>query len=144
MRCAYCTTLLKWNESAVRADPKKRTSRSRTLCAKIARKKLQNFRQNLARRAHRSCVHSACVAKNLMTSLKLLNKSRVRCHRKSARSASRSRKVLRPNRAKELRNSWNFGAPRAQNLRAIGQCALRKPQNFVAAVFRVGVRSNAR
>ena len=38
MRCAYCTTLLKWNESAVRADPKKRTSRSRTLCAKIARK----------------------------------------------------------------------------------------------------------
>ena len=63
MRCAYCTTLRKWNESAVRTDPKKRTSRSRTLCAKIARKKLQNFRNILARRVHRSCVHSACVAK---------------------------------------------------------------------------------
>ena len=76
--------------------------------------------------------------KNLMTSLKLLKKSRVRCHRKSARSASRSRKVLRRNRAKELQNSWKFGAPRAQYLRAIGQCALRKPQNFNAAVCRVG------
>ena len=73
-----------------------------------------------------------------MLSLKLLKKSRVRCHRKSARSASRSRKVLRRNRAKELQNSWKFGAPRAQYLRAIGQCALRKPRNFVAAVCRVG------
>ena len=122
----------------MRADPKKRTSRSRTLCAKIARKNCKSSGK-LWRAA---CTEVACTQhaqrKKLMLSLKLLNKLRVRCHRKSARSASRSRKVLRRNRAKDLQNSWKFGAPRAQYLRAIGQCALRKPRNFVAAVCRVG------
>ena len=44
---------------------------------------------------------------------------------------------MRRNREKELQNSRNFGAPRAQNLRALGQCRLRKPQNVVASLHRV-------
>ena len=40
----------------------------------------------------------------------------------------------RQNRAEELQNVWNFGAPRAQNLRAIGQ----RTHGVAAAVDRVG------
>ena len=44
----------------------------------------------------------------------------------------------RRNRAKNLQNFRNFGAPRAQNLRALGRRALLKPQNIVASLHRVG------
>ena len=45
---------------------------------------------------------------------------------------------MRRNRAKKLQNFRNFGAPRAQNLGAFGQRTLRKPQNIVASLHRVG------
>ena len=41
---------------------------------------------------------------------------------------------MRRNREKEFQNSRNLGAPRAQNLRALGQFRLRKPQNVVAMI----------
>ena len=46
--------------------------------------------------------------------------------------------ILRRNRAKKLQNFWNFGEPRTQNLRALGPRTLRKPQNTVATLHRVG------
>ena len=57
--------------------------------------------------------------------------------RTSARPALRSRKLCAEIARKNLQNSRNFGAPRAQNLRALGQRTLRNPQNSVEALHRV-------
>ena len=86
------------------------------------------------RKTKKNCVHSASVrCANLVTSLQLLVKSKVRSDPKKQASGVEITQTLRKNFTKELQNFRNFGAPRAQKSYFVGQHALRKPYDVTEA-----------
>ena len=141
VRCANSRTLLRpSNETAVRSDPKRHAPdvEITQFFAEVSRKKCKLFFE-FRRAAHKknACIRPACVARTVERRCSCLpSRMCVQSLKKRAVSVHITQS-LRRSRAKETQDFQNFGAPRAQNLRALDQRAFWNSQNVVAVVHRV-------